>query len=70
MGEPCGAYDWFKYGSRAARRPIDFLEGDTVVACVERLAHKWRGCVVQFFIDNSSFQKSGAKGRSKAHRTV
>ena len=26
------------------------------------------GCVVQFFIDNSSFQKSGAKGRSKAHR--
>ena len=66
----CGAYDWFKYGSRAARRPIDFLEGDTVVACVERLAHKWRGCVVQFFIDNSSFQKSGAKGRSKAHRTV
>ena len=64
----CGAYDWFKYGSRAARRPIDFLAGDTVVACVERLAHKWRGCVVQFFIDNSSFQKSGAKGRSKAHR--
>ena len=62
----CGAYDWFKYGSRAARRPIDFLEGDTVVACVERLAHKWRGCVVQFFIDN--FQKSEAKGRSKAHR--
>ena len=47
----CGAYDWFKYGSRAARRPIDFLEGDTVVACVERLAHKWRGCVVRFFID-------------------
>ena len=64
----CGAYDWFKHGSRAAQRPIDFLEGDTVVACVERLAHKWRGCVVQFFIDNSSFQKSGAKGRSKAHR--
>ena len=36
----CGAYDWFKYGSKAARQPIDFLEGDTVVACVERLAHK------------------------------
>ena len=34
----CGAYDYFKYGSRAARQPIDFLEGDTVVACVERLA--------------------------------
>ena len=51
--------------STAAGRP-DFPR-DTVVACVERLAHKW-GCVVQFFIDNSSFQKSGAKGRSKAHR--
>ena len=35
-----------------------------------RLAHvaKWRGCVVEFFIDNQSFQKSGAKGRSRAHR--
>ena len=30
----CGAYDYFKYGSRAARQPIDFLKGDTVVACV------------------------------------
>ena len=64
----CGAFDYFKYGSRAARQPIDFLEGDTVVACVERLAHKWRGCVVQFFIDNSAFMQSGAKGRSRAHR--
>ena len=64
----CGAFDYFKYGSRAARQPIDFLEGDTVVACVERLAHKWRGCVVQFFIDNSAFMRSGAKGRSRAHR--
>ena len=60
--------DYFKYGSRAARQPIDFLEGDTVVACVERLAHKWRGCVVQFFIDNAAFMRSGAKGRSRAHR--
>ena len=64
----CGAYDWWKYGSRASRQPIDFLEGDTVVACVEAMAHKWRGCAVQFFIDNSAFQKSGAKGRSKARR--
>ena len=61
----CGAYDYFKYGSRAARQPIDFLEGDTVVACVERLAHKWRGCMVQFFIDNAAFMQSGAKGRSR-----
>ena len=39
-----------------------------MVACVEAMAHKWRGCAVQFFIDNSAFQKSGAKGRSKARR--
>ena len=32
------------------------------------LAHKWRGCVVQFFIDNAAFMQSGAKGRSRAHR--
>ena len=64
----CGAYDYFKYGSRAARHPIDFLEGDTVVACVERLASKWRGCVVTFFIDNSAFMQSGKKGRSRANR--
>ena len=57
----CGAYDWFRYGSRAARRPIDFLEGDTVVACVERLAHKWRGCVVQFFIDVAHMAKWGSR---------
>ena len=64
----CGAYDYFKYGSRAARHPIDFLEGDTVVACVERLASRWRGCVVTFFIDNSAFMQSGKKGRSRANR--
>ena len=64
----CGAYDWFKYGSRAARRPIDFLEGDTVVACVERLAHKWRGCVVQFFIDLPKVRGQGAVQGAPAQR--
>ena len=34
----------------------------------ERLARKWRGCVVQFFIDNAAFMQSGAKGRSRANR--
>ena len=28
----CGMYDWFRYGTSAARSLIDFLEGDTVVA--------------------------------------
>ena len=66
----CGAYDWFKYGSRAARRPIDFLEGDTVVACVERLAHKWRGCVVQFFIELPEKRGQGAVEGAPAQRPV
>ena len=47
---------------------IDFLEGDTVVEAVRALAPRWRGCVVEFWIDNSAFQKSGAKGRSRAQR--
>ena len=57
----CGAYDWWVYGTAAKRKMIDFLEGDTVVEAVRALAPKWRGCVVEFWIDNSAFQKSGAK---------
>ena len=64
----CGAYDWWVYGTAAARKMIDFLEGDTVVEAVRALAPRWRGCVVEFWIDNSAFQKSGAKGRSRAQR--
>jgi hypothetical protein len=26
-----GPYDWWRYGTAAAKKPIDFLEGDTVV---------------------------------------
>ena len=63
-----GTYDFWKYGSRAARRPIDELEGDTVVVACMRMAHRWSGCIVTIFCDNSAFQKSGAKGRSKAER--
>ena len=64
----CGLYDFFKYGTRAKRHPIDELEGDTATVCASRLAKLWRGCIVPFFIDNSAFQRSGAKGRSLAVR--
>mgnify|MGYP004136098171 CR=1 FL=1 len=30
----CGAYDWWVYGTAAARKMIDYLEGDTVVEAV------------------------------------
>ena len=43
--------DWFI--DWAARRPIDFRlpRGRHRRGVLERLAHKWQGCVVQFFID-------------------
>ena len=56
------------YGTSAARKPIDFIEGDVVVrACMER-GETWRGMLVPFGIDNSAFQASAAKGRSRAPR--
>ena len=64
----CGRYDFWKYGSRAGRKLIDVLEGDTVVVACHRLARYWWGCIVTIFCDNKAFQQSGAKGRSKAAR--
>ena len=64
----CGCYDLWTYGSRAARKAIDFLEGDVVTACTRSMAHKWRQCVVPFGVDNMAFQRSAAKGRSSVNR--
>ena len=63
-----GMYDWYRYGTSAARQPIDFLEGDTVVSCVERRGHMWADCWVPFGVDNQAFQKSALKGWSRAER--
>ena len=63
-----GHYRFWQYGSSAARNPIDFLEGDTVLVAVADLKATWRGCMVPFGIDNMSFQRSEAKGRSRAPR--
>ena len=64
----CGRYDLWRYGSRAARKLIDYLEGDTVVVACQRLAHLWKGCVVYIYCDNKAFQQSGVKGRSRVER--
>ena len=64
----CGHYRYFRYCGSAARHPIDFLEGDTVVVMVRDLAKGWRHCVVCIHIDNSAFQRSAVKGWSHAHR--
>ena len=63
-----GEYDYFKYGSKSRRRPIDYLEGDTVVAAVGTMMCAWRGKWIPFGIDNSAFELSAVKGRSRAER--
>ena len=65
-----GDHDWFVYGSRAARHLIDELEGDTMVRCIETRSADGSlyMCQVPFGLDNSSFQKSEAKSRSRAPR--
>ena len=64
----CGRYALFEFGSKASREPIDYLEGDTVLHMVEALGHRWGRCRVPIGIDNSAFQQSLGKGRSKAPR--
>ena len=64
----CGRYHFYKYGSRAARRLIDYLEGDTVLYCSEEMGPHWRNSIVPFGIDNQAFQMSLCKARSKAPR--
>ena len=64
----CGRFSWWRYGSSAARKPIDTLEGDTVVKAARDLGHLWRKKVVPFFIDNQAFQASAVKGYSQAER--
>ena len=63
-----GMYHYYKYGTRAARQPIDYLEGDTVVFGIQEMGARWRQCTVPFGIDNSAFQLSLAKNRSRAPR--
>ena len=64
-----GEYCYFRYGTSAARKPIDELEGDVVVLMAEQCggAH-WAKCIVPVHVDNQAFQRSGVKGWSKAER--
>ena len=64
-----GKYFWCVYGTSAARKPIDELEGDMVRAYVEQEGGRhWRRRIVPIYIDNSAFQQSAVKGWSKASR--
>ena len=64
----CGRYDWWQYGTAAASKLIDFLEGDTVVHCLERMGPFWHRKWVPFGIDNSAFEGAARRGRSSADR--
>ena len=64
----CGRYSFWKYGTSAKRKPIDFLEGDTALHTAELLGARWRKCVVPFGIDNTAFKGAADKGWSAAAR--
>ena len=63
-----GPFDWWIYGTAARKKPIDFLEGDTVIHCVETQGQTWARRWIPFGVDNQSFMKSAVKGRSRAER--
>ena len=55
-------------GLAAAKACIDALEGLAILRAAEELGPTWRGKVVPIFCDNSAFERSLYKGRSKAPR--
>jgi hypothetical protein len=63
-----GPYDFWRYGSSAMRKPIDFLEGDTVLRACDREGARWFECLIPAGIDNSAFELSAEAGRSRAPR--
>ena len=64
----CGMYNFWKYGTRASKKPIDHLEGDTVVVAAREMGPSWRERVVPIKIDSMAFEKSGEAGRSRVDR--
>ena len=63
-----GMYDHFKYGSSASKKPIDYIEGDTVLRACNDLFGRWYKRLVPLGIDNMAFERSAEKGRSAARR--
>ena len=66
----CGSYAWWRYGTRAAKMFIDYLEGDTVVHTAELMGHAWRGKWVPWGVDNQAWTGAAARGSSQAQRLV
>ncbi len=64
----CGAFGYWKFGASTSRQPIDYLEGFAVLQAAEDIGHTWKNKIVPVWIDNSAFERSLYKGRSKAPR--
>ena len=64
----CGAFVYWKFGASTSRQPIDYLEGFAVLQAAEDIGHTWKNKIVPVWIDNSAFERSLYKGRSKAPR--
>ena len=56
------------YGTSQKRKLIDVLEGDAVLRAARVCGKSWAGKRVPLHIDNSAFQLSFKKGRSKVER--
>ena len=63
-----GIFGGWKFGAADSKKPIDFLEGKSVVVAARFLGHTWYRKIVPLYIDNTSFQLSLVKGRSKTER--
>lgn len=63
-----GRYSYGVYGSSQKKKPIDALEGDAVLRAAKSCGESWKGTRVPLYIDNTAFQLSFKKGRSKVER--
>jgi len=63
-----GDYDFFQYGTSAARKCIDELEGDTTTVAIDRCGHKWFKCIKPVGIDNKVYERSAARMYSRVSR--
>ena len=59
-------FDFWEYSPAQRRQHIHVLEADAVLRAARALAPRWHKKKVPFYIDNSSFQLSFKKGRSKS----
>ena len=63
-----GIFGAWRFGPADSKKPIDYLEGKSVVVAAKYLGSSWYKKIVPLYIDNSAFQLSLKKGISKVER--